>query len=125
MGLPEAVYHLAQATIYLALAPKSNSTLAYFKAKAALAAKGATEVAAPFKDAHRDRRALGHGKDYLYPHDFPGHWVAQDYLPAEVAGERFFEPGTEGAEPDLAARWRRLVGNLAPPDKPGPGDGED
>jgi len=106
VGLPEAVFHLAQATIYLALAPKSNSTLAYFKAKAALAATGATTVPTPLKEAHRDRRALGHGKDYLYPHDFPGHWVEQDYLPGELAGKRFYEPGGEGAEPELAARWR-------------------
>jgi len=106
VGLPEGQYHLAQATLYLALAPKSNSTMAYFRAQAQLKEKGATKVPAPFQDAHRDRKGLGHGQGYLYPHDYPGHFVEQDYLPEELAGARFYEPGTEGAEPELAARWR-------------------
>ncbi len=105
VGLPEAKYHLAQATIYLALAPKSNSTQAYFRAEAALAQKGVTKVPAPLQDAHRDKRALGHGQGYLYPHDFPGHYVEQAYLPEELAGASFYEPGAEGAEPGMAARW--------------------
>jgi putative ATPase len=117
VGLPEGEYHLAQATIYLALAPKSNSTQAYFRAKAALEDQGATRVPAPLKDAHRDRQGLGHGQGYLYPHDFQGHWVDQVYLPEEVSGASFYEPGTEGEEPELAARWR---GRGAPGKKPGP-----
>jgi putative ATPase len=108
VGLPEAVYHLAQATIYLALAPKSNSTQAYFKAKATLEEKGVTQVPAPLQDTHRDAKALGHGVGYKYPHDFPGHYVDQDYLPEEVAGEKFYEPGEEGEEKELAARWRAV-----------------
>ncbi len=108
VGLPEAQFHLAQATIYLALAPKSNSTLAYFRAKAVLAEKGITRVPAPLQDPHRDSRALGHGAGYLYPHDFPGHYVEQEYLPEELAGERFYEPGEEGEEPEMVARWRAL-----------------
>jgi putative ATPase len=106
VGLPEGAYHLAQATIYLALAPKSNSTQAYFKALAALREKGVTRVPAPFQDPSRDRRALGHGRDYRYPHGYPGHWVKQEYLPEELAGASFYEPGEEGEEPELAARWR-------------------
>jgi putative ATPase len=106
VGLPEGEYHLAQATIYLALAPKSNSTAAYFRAKAALEEKGATKVPTPLQDASRDKAALGHGRDYLYPHDFPGHFVDQQYLPGELAGARFYEPGPEGQEPELVARWR-------------------
>jgi putative ATPase len=106
VGLPEAQYHLAQATIYLALAPKSNSTQAYFRARAALEDKGATRVPAPLQDSHRDRKSLGHGQGYLYPHDFPGHFVPQEYLPEELAGARFYEAGQEGVEPDLVARWQ-------------------
>jgi len=106
VGLPEGQYHLAQATLYLALAPKSNSTTAYFRAQAKLKEKGATKVPAPLQDAHRDRKGLGHGQGYLYPHDFPGHFVDQDYLPEELAETTFYEPGEEGAEPELAARWR-------------------
>jgi putative ATPase len=108
VGLPEGRYHLAQATLYLALAPKSNSTAAYFRAQAALEEKGATQVPTPLKDAHRDQKGLGHGRDYLYPHDFPGHFVIQDYLPPELAGACFYEPGEEGAEPELVRRWREF-----------------
>jgi len=124
VGLPEGQYHLAQATIYLALAPKSNSTQAYFRAQAALEESGATRVPTPLQDAHRDRRGLGHGQGYLYPHNFPGHWVDQEYLPADLAGASFFEPGTEGAEPDLAARWRALKNRGKDPGAPGGGSGE-
>jgi putative ATPase len=119
VGLPEGQYHLAQATIYLALAPKSNSTQAYFRARAALEEKGATRVPAPLQDAHRDKKGLGHGQGYLYPHDFPGHWVDQTYLPADWRGASFYEPGTEGEEPDLNARWRARKTGANQPGSPG------
>jgi len=106
VGLPEAQYHLAQATMYLALAPKSNSTSAYFTAKAALEETGATAVPTHLQDASRDGAALGHGRDYLYPHNYPHHWVDQTYLPEELAGKTFYKPGQEGVEPELAERWR-------------------
>jgi putative ATPase len=124
VGLPEAEYHLAQATIYLALAPKSNSTQAYFRAKAALTEKGVTRVPAPFKDPHRDGEALGHGRGYLYPHDFPGHYVPQEYLPGELAGEHFYEPGQEGEEPEMVARWQafRKKGEESGSREPGEGE---
>jgi len=125
VGLPEGRYHLAQATMYLALAPKSNSTQAYFRAQAALEEQGATRVPAPLQDAHRDKKGLGHGQGYLYPHDFPGHWVDQAYLPAELDGASFYEPGTEGEELELAARWRSLKNNLKKPGSPGSQSGED
>lgn len=105
VGLPEAQYHLAQATIYLCLAPKSNSTQAYFAALEQVKESGIVEVPRHLKDSHRDGRAQQHGQGYRYPHDFPGHWVAQDYLPAGLPRRRFYQPGTEGAEPDLAAAW--------------------
>ena len=72
-------------------------------AQAALEDQGATRVPPPLQDAHRDKKGLGHGQGYLYPHDFPGHWVDQSYLPAELDGANFYEPGTEGEEPELAA----------------------
>jgi putative ATPase len=125
VGLPEGQYHLAQATMYLALAPKSNSTQAYFRARAALEDRGATRVPAPLQDAHRDQKGLGHGQGYLYPHDFPGHWVDQAYLPPDLAGESFYEPGTEGEEPTLAARWRALSQQGKTPGSSGSQSGEE
>jgi putative ATPase len=124
VGLPEAQYHLAQATLYLALAPKSNSTLAYFRAQAKLKEKGATKVPTPLQDAHRDRKGLGHGQGYLYPHDFPGHYVPQDYLPEEVAGSRFYEPGEEGEEPELVSRWQAFRKKGGNPGSSGETSGE-
>jgi putative ATPase len=115
VGLPEAEYHLAQATMYLALAPKSNSTSAYFAAKACLEDTGKTGVPTHLQDASRDKAALGHGRDYLYPHAYPGHWVEQAYLPEELSGKKFYAPGEEGAEPELAASWRT---RRRPPGKP-------
>jgi len=110
VGLPEAEYHLAQATMYLALAPKSHSTRAYFRAKVCLEERGLTGVPAHLQDPSRDGAALGHGRGYVYPHDFPGHWVEQEYLPGELRGEKFYEPGEEGEEKELAAAWRRRRG---------------
>ena len=109
VGLPEAQYPLAQATIYLSLAPKSNSTQAYFRALEKVKEKGITQVPTHLQDASRDGKALGHGQGYQYPHNYPGHFVPQTYLPADLAAETFYEPGREGEEKELAARWRRRL----------------
>jgi putative ATPase len=106
VGLPEAQYHLAQATMYLSLAPKSNSTNAYFLALEKVREQGITQVPTHLKDSTRDGQAQGHGQDYKYPHDFPGHYIQQTYLPEALAGTSFYEPGEEGREKELAARWR-------------------
>jgi putative ATPase len=106
VGLPEAQYHLAQAAIYLSLAPKSNSTQAYFRALDALKKQGLTQVPAHLQDPARDGPAQGHGQGYQYPHDFPGHYVSQTYLPEALAAQHFYEPGEEGQEKELAANWR-------------------
>lgn len=109
VGMPEGVYPLVEATLYLATAPKSNTATHYFRARAHIEAEGADEVPDHLKDANRDARGLGHGKGYLYPHDFEGHWTAQNYLPPRVAGTTFYTPSTEGYEQVIAerlARWR-------------------
>lgn len=106
-GLPEAQYHLAEATLYLATAPKSNSCGAYFKALAEVEREGKIQVPNHLKDSSRDGQALGHGKDYKYPHDFPGHHVEQQYLPDRLRGRRFYEPSDQGYEQEIAARWAR------------------
>jgi len=115
VGLPEAQYNLAQAAIYLATAPKSNSTGAYFKALADVEREGKVGVPNHLKDASRDGKALGHGKGYKYPHDHPGHHVPQQYLPDELAGRRYYEPGDQGYEKlikERLARWRGEDGGL-------------
>jgi putative ATPase len=107
VGLPEAQYHLAQATVYLATAPKSNSLGAYFKALEDVEAKGATEVPDHLKDASRDAQALGHGKGYKYPHDYPDHWVEQQYLPDALKGRRYYQPSDQGYEREIKERLKR------------------
>ncbi len=109
VGLPEAQYNLAQAAIYLATAPKSNSTGAYFKALGDVEREGKVEVPDHLKDASRDGKALGHGAGYRYPHDYPGHHVPQQYLPDELRGRRYYEPSGQGYEKlikERLAKWR-------------------
>ncbi|MDH7487404.1 MAG: AAA family ATPase [Anaerolineae bacterium] len=110
VGLPEAQYALAEAALYLATAPKSNSAGAYWKALADVEREGIVEVPDHLKDASRDGRALGHGQGYKYPHDYPGHHVQQQYLPDGLQGRRYYEPGELGYEREIAARLRRWRG---------------
>ena len=109
VGLPEAQYHLALATLYLATTAKSNSAGAYFQALAQVEAEGKIQVPRHLQDSNRDAADMGHGDGYLYPHSFPGHWVAQQYLPDVLQGTVFYEPGAEGYEGrlrDVVARRR-------------------
>ena len=109
IGLPEGVYPLVEATLYLATAPKSNSASAYFKAMKKLEEEGQISVPRHLMDTNRDAEALGHGKDYAYPHEFEGHFVPQQYLPKRLLGTYFFKPSGEGYEAQVAARldmWR-------------------
>ena len=107
VGLPEARLTLAHATMYLSLAPKSNSvTTALARVSAALRAGGG-EVPAHLRDAHyRGAREQGFGEAYLYPHDFAPGWVEQRYLPDSLGDTSFFEPSDHGAEQKLVAQWR-------------------
>jgi putative ATPase len=108
VGLPEAQYNLAEAAIYLATAPKSNSAGAYFKALADVEKEGKVEVPDHLKDATRDGQALGHGQGYKYPHNYPGHHVRQQYLPNELQGRRYYKPGELGYEREIAKRLKRF-----------------
>ncbi len=111
VGLPEGVYHLAEATLYLATAPKSNSTKAYFAARDAVRqSANPDDVPRHLKDPSRDAKATGHGRGYRYPHNAPGHFVRQQYLPDELQGARFYRPSDQGYEREIAerlARWRK------------------
>jgi len=110
IGLPEAQYALAQATAYLASAPKSNRAgRAYFAAKEDVAGRGALPVPLHLRNAPVARmRSHGIGVGYRYPHDFPGADVDQQYLPDELAGRRYYDPSDQGMEQQIAARLDRL-----------------
>jgi putative ATPase len=109
IGLPEGVYPIVEATLYLATAPKSNSATAYFKAMQKLEEQGQVSVPLHLMDGNRDAVAMGHGKDYVYPHDEEGHFTPQQYLPKRLLGTYFYKPSGEGYEAQVAARlemWR-------------------
>jgi len=109
LGQPEGLLPLAEMTIYLATAPKSNAT--YRALHAAMETAGqtpGTPVPLHLRNAPTGlMRELGFGKDYRYPHDFPGSYVPQDYLPDGLPRTHFFEPGDAGYEATIAQRMRR------------------
>jgi putative ATPase len=98
VGLPEGRYPLAQATLYLATAPKSNSTMGFFDALATVEQEREREVPSPLRDANRDKQGFGHGQGYLYPHAYRDHWVEQQYLPKGLQGQVFYQPSDQGYE---------------------------
>jgi putative ATPase len=106
VGLPEAQLNLSQAAIHLATAPKSNrAALAIWNARSEVREGAVGEVPAHLRDAHyKGAASLGHGVDYDYPHDHPGGWVAQQYLPDELVDRRYYQPTRNGAEAAVADR---------------------
>ena len=110
VGLPEARINLAQAVIHLALAPKSNSVIAAIGAAADDVRSGRTgPVPAHLRDAsYPGAQRLGHGKGYLYPHDYPEGIVRQAYAPEAAAGRRYYQPSRHGAEARYADRAERI-----------------
>ena len=115
IGWPEARIPIAEAAIYIAGANKSNSVIKAIDAALADVRSGKTIPVPPhLKDSHYAGAAkLGHGEGYKYSHDFPGHFVAQDYL---GAARRFYEPTEQGAEKKIKARvdyWREHSAKLS------------
>ncbi len=106
IGLPEAQYALAQATTYIATAPKSNRAgVAYWAAVSDVEANGSLPVPLHLRSAgHRAMKQHGIGVGYRYPHDYEGADVAQQYLPQELADRRYYLPTDQGYEATLAAR---------------------
>jgi putative ATPase len=106
IGLPEAQYALAQATTYIATAPKSNRAgSAFFAAAADVEARGSLPVPLHLRNAaHRLMKQHGIGVGYRYPHDFEGADVAQQYLPDELADRRYYLPTDQGYEGTIANR---------------------
>ncbi len=109
IGLPEGIYPIVEATLYLATAPKSNSAAAYFSAMKKIEEEGQVSVPRHLADGNRDAAATGQGRGYLYPHDSEGHFVPQQYLPKRLLGAYFYSPSQEGYEAQVKSRlemWR-------------------
>lgn len=119
IGMPEAQLTLAQATVHIACAPKSNRVaVGIWKAMADVAERQAGPVPVHLRDAHYSgARRLGHGEGYAYPHDDPSGFVDQQYLPDGLAGTRYYEPTGHGHEARVAQRLAWLRGE----DRPAPG----
>src|SRR5256885_12999527 len=111
IGWPEARIPLAEAALYIATAPKSNSTILAIDAALEDVKSGRT-LAVPehLRDAHyQGAKRLGHGEGYKYAHDFPDHFVAQDYLGTE---KKYYEPSEQGDEKKIkerVERWRAMM----------------
>ena len=112
IGWPEARIPLAEAAIYIATAPKSNSTVLAIDAALKDVQSGRTlPVPEPMRDAsYRGAKRLGHGQGYQYAHDHPGHFVAQDYLGAE---RRYYDPTEQGVEKKIKERVEKWRAQLA------------
>lgn len=109
VGMPEAQIILAHAAIYVACAPKSNSVVnAIFAASAAVKNEDTGQVPVHLRDAHYGGAAkLGH-TGYQYAHDYPNHYVKQQYLPDEMVGRVFYEPSDNGYEKDIKAYFNKI-----------------
>ncbi len=110
LGMPEARIVLAQAAAYVASAPKSNSAImAIDQAMQEVGSNKTASIPAHLKDAHYKGAAkLGHGIGYQYAHDYPGHYVAQQYLPDELVGRRFYVPSDNGYEKQIREYFKSI-----------------
>ena len=111
LGLPEARLPLAQACILLATAPKSNSVVMAIDAAAADVRSGkAGPIPRELQNVHADGAGFEREQGYLYPHEFPGHWVKQQYLPDELRGVKYYEYGDNKTEQAAKAYWEKIKG---------------
>jgi putative ATPase len=106
VGLPEAQIPLAQATVYVATAPKSNASyLGIARAMEDVRDRVVPTVPKHLRDAnYPGAKSFGHGEGYAYPHDHPGHFVRQEYLPEGTQSRRYYEPTEEGYEKKIKGR---------------------
>ncbi len=134
VGMPECNLALAQLVVYLALAPKSNSLYASYQRAAGLVGeKGALPVPLRIRNAPTGlMKNLGYGSGYRYPHEQPGRWVPESYLPDALVNESIFRPSAMGREPRMIEDHRRRTGDFyrlrpeeAPETTPPPGDPEE
>lgn len=113
VGMPEAQIILSQAASYVACAPKSNAAVnAIYAAMQEVSKSGNLDIPNHLKDAHyKSAGKLGHGDGYKYSHDFPNHYVEQQYLPYELTGEKYYEPGILGYEAKIREHMLKIKGN--------------
>lgn len=112
LGMPEARIHLAQAVTYVASAPKSNA--AYLAVDEAMEAVRSVKTTVPvhLQDSHYKGAAkMGHGIGYQYAHDYPNHYVKQQYLPSELEGRVFYRPTDNGYEQEIQEYFRKIREN--------------
>lgn len=111
VGMPEAQIILSQAVLYVATAPKSNSAVNAIMAANAAVRAHKTTVPSHLQDAHYKGSAnLGRGTGYKYAHDYPNHYVEQQYLPEEIKDMQFYEPSDMGCEKEIQEHFRRIKG---------------
>lgn len=110
LGMPEARIVLAQAAAYVASAPKSNSAIiAIDQAMEVVRNEKTASIPPHLQDAHyKSAGKLGHGLGYQYAHDFPDHYVEQQYLPDELVGTRFYIPSDNGYEKEIQEYFKRI-----------------
>ena len=109
IGMPESQIILSQAVTYVASAPKSNAAVNAIFAATEAVKKYKTTVPSHLQDAHyKGAEKLGHGTGYKYAHDYPGHYVEQQYLPDEIKDARFYEPGDLGYEKKIKEHLQKL-----------------
>ena len=110
VGLPECALALAQAVVFLATSPKSNSLeLSYIAVKAEIARSGHLPVPLNIRNAPTGlMKKLGYGKGYKYAHDFPDAKVEQEHLPEEIRGKRFYHPTDRGFEKTVKERMEEF-----------------
>ena len=109
LGLPEARLPLAQAVILLATAPKSNSVVkAIDRAMKDVKAGKAGPFPRELQNVHADGAGFEREQGYLYPHDFPGHWVQQQYLPDNLVGTTYYEYGDNKYEQATKQYWEKI-----------------
>ena len=111
VGMPEAQIILSQAVLYVATAPKSNSAVNAIMAANAAVRAHKTTVPSHLQDAHYKGSAnLGRGTGYKYAHDYPNHYVEQQYLPEEIKDMQYYEPSDMGYEKEIQEHFRRIKG---------------
>ena len=109
VGMPESQIILAQAASYMACAPKSNAAVNAISAANESVKRVKTSVPVHLQDAHYGgHEKLGHGVGYKYAHDYPNHYVKQQYLPDEIVGERFYIPGDLGYEKKIKEYLKKI-----------------